>query len=218
MSKECQECEYFEGFDCDGVPECSCKGGFDNCPFNDELPVVESPFQITIDTTRLTDYISHTISNTVANKTRKIINNQIKSIVTDTYKEEIEKITKKAISSIVDQKIAEFMAGDITIGGGWSEPQRTISREQYLSEVVENELNKRFGSGKIPATIKDDAIEKIERFTNSLRRDINRSIGDLFNKATREALTDNVVNMLMANDTFKKLSDSMNHLLPETKE
>ena len=55
----------------------------------------------------------------------------------------------------------------------------------------------------------------IDDFERKLKDEINAGIKTYFNTATRQILTDNVVSMLMCNDTYKKLSDSMQTFLPK---
>lgn len=217
MSKDCQDCEYFSGFDSDGCSSCDYPNGFEDCPFNAELRSVENATKITIDTEALTEYIGRTISNTVVRETHKIAEEKIKEIVNETCAEEIERLTKKSISEIIDKQVSDFMRGDITVGEGWSGNRRTISREQYMSEIIEACMKKQFDGGEIPKKIREDVERKIYRFTDNMRDRVNRQIRDMFTEATTKALTSNIVKLLMDNDTYRKMSDSMKHLLPENK-
>ena len=173
--------------------------------------------KIEVDTEFLNLYITETLQNTVKSVTEQMVEREIAKIVTDTYMEEIQGLTKSAISRIVDTQVAEFMAGDITIGGGWFEPNRTLPRIDYMSELVQNELGKRFDSASMQESAQREARAAIDKFSKQLKDEINAGVKQYFDAATRQVLTENVVSMLMANDTYRKLSNSMQSFLPEAK-
>ena len=91
---------------------------------------------------------------------------------------------ERQISNIVSAEIDEFMKKDITIGGGWSEPERTLTRQQYLSEMVETELNKRFKGNELKNYAENEARKAIDKFNEKLRSEINSGIKNYFNEAT----------------------------------
>ena len=38
--KDCKNCKYFCGYDySDGTPICEHNGGYEACPYNDQLPI-----------------------------------------------------------------------------------------------------------------------------------------------------------------------------------
>lgn len=220
MSRDCKDCEYFGGWDeSDGTPYCGYEGGYKFCPFNSEANVAEKNMmdgvKFEIDAGFLTDYIRETLKNTVHSVTLKVVESEIGKIVTDTYKDQVKALTQSAIEKIVDAQVTEFMGGDITIGGGWLEPERTITRTAYMSELIEKELGKRFDSDKMKGLAEQEARSAINQFSKSLKEDINSGVKQYFDAATRQVLTENVVSMLMSNDTYRRLSDSMNSFLPE---
>jgi len=51
--------------------------------------------------------------------------------------------------------------------------------------------------------------------SREMKDEINAGINAYFNNATREVLTDNVVSMLMNNETYQRMAQSMKHFLPE---
>lgn len=214
MSKECRECDYFFGYDDVGCPECEVEGGYEQCPYNDEAPSGKgNGSRIEIDTEFFTEYIRHTMKNTFHREARRIAEDEIRHFAKDEYEKQVRAITEEEVRRIVAEQIAEFMAGDVTVGGGWDSPSRTIPRNQYMSELVKKELERLEKDRGIVETCKKVAGETIEKFSRSVKDQVNRAIKDTFDTATRDALTANVVNMLMANDTYKKLSDSMTNVL-----
>lgn len=217
--KDCRECEHFDGWDySDGTPICDYEGGFENCPFCHEANTKKNGMKIEIDVDFLTDYIRHTLQNTAHSAAVSIAEREVKAIIDDTTKAAVKEATEEAIRVQVDKHVAEYLAGDITVGGGWCEPQRTLPREQYMAELIQKELDAKFKSDAIKNKATEIARAEIERFAKGLRDDINRSIKECFNAATRHALTENVVSMLMSNETYQRLSNSMNSFLPTKNE
>ena len=70
MSRECENCPHFGGFDEDGCPDCDLYTSFSACPYNAECPVKEekqsdTAIKIEVDTEFLNLYIIETLQNTV---------------------------------------------------------------------------------------------------------------------------------------------------------
>lgn len=217
--KECKDCEFFNGYDYDdGTSLCEYDGGYENCPYNDESKTINNGMKIEIDTVFMSDYIKHTLKNTIESKTISIAKEEIQKLITDDLKNSVRQEIKKQLEEAVSKEIAEFMSKDITIGGGWSEPERTLTREQYLAETIEKELSAKFKSNALRDYAQREAENAINKYDKALRDDINKGVKTYFDSATREILTQNVVSMLMSNDTYQKLSNSMNTFLPQNKE
>lgn len=217
--KECKDCEFFNGYDYDdGTPLCEYDGGYENCPYNDESKTINNGMKIEIDTGFMHDYIKHTLKNTIEGKAVSIAQNEIKKLITDELRKKVIEEIERQLKDVVSSAIADFMGKDITIGGGWSEPERTLTREQYLAETIEKELSLKFKSDTLRDYAKRETEKAINTYDKALRDDINKGIKNYFDAATREVLTQNIVSMLMDNDTYQKLSNSMNTFLPERKE
>ena len=217
--KDCRECEYCNGFDWeDGTPCCEYDGGYEKCPFNDVSDLKKEGIKIEIDTGFMSDYIRHTLKNTIESKAINIASNEVKNLVTEDIRQRVKDEMGEQIEKVVSQSISEFMQKEITVGGGWSEPERKLTREQYLSETIENELKHQFKSDAIKSYAQKEVKSAIDKYDRNLRDEINAGIKTYFDTATREVLTQNVVSMLMSNDTYKKLSDSMQTFLPNKAE
>lgn len=151
MSRRCEDCDYYGGrrWD-DGEVKCHYDSGYECCPYNDEAPTeTEDKTKIVIDASYFTEYIRNTLKNTFGGEARVIAEREIKEIVKSEYESCIKQVTQETISKIVEQQVADFMAGDITVGGGWAEPSRTLSREAYMSELVEKKLGEVFKNDSI---------------------------------------------------------------------
>ena len=217
---QCKKCEYFLGYDhADGTTICDYPGGYENCPYCDESNVKSDGVTIQIDSGFMSDYIKATIMNTIERSAKDIASEKIKSIITDELRNEILSEMEAGIKSAVAKEIENFFKGEITVGGGWMNPERKLKRNEYLSELVQDELKKKFdgSTSTLREEVSKAARNEIEKFSKKLRDDINSQIKQVFSDTTRQALTDSVVNMLMCNDTYKKLAESMEKLLPDGK-
>lgn len=213
--KECKDCELCNGFDySDGTPHCSYDEGYEACPYNDIADTKESGVKLEIDTDWMQAYITHTVENSIQSKSEKYVKEAVAEIVNGEIKSTIEKITTAKINEVLDKSIEAYMSSDITIGGGWSTPARTLTHEEYLGEIIKEELDERFGDAKLSDNIRSEIVRQIDRFTNNVKKDINAKTSELFTTMMRKTLTDNVVNLLMDTETYQKLSNSMSALLP----
>lgn len=219
MSKECRECDHFNGWnDDDGTPYCEVDGGYEKCPYNDLAPTFrKNKSVIQIDVEFFTEYIRDTIHNTFESEAHEIAVREIEKIVEDEYRSVVKSLTVEAVKQIVDRQVSEFMAGDITVGGGWAEPTRTLPRNEYLAELVQKKLEEALSKNNTIEYAKKAASEEIEKFARRCRDSINAGIKQRFDETMRQTLTDNVVNLLMASDTFAGLASSVERLLPDGK-
>ena len=213
--KDCKDCEFFEGYDySDGTPYCDCEGGYEMCPYNDTAQVKNNGIKIEIDAGFMHDYILHTLKNTISGNAISIASVEIKKLITDDVKKRVLGEIDNQIKTVVSDAISDFMSKEITIGGGWSAPERKLTRSEYLSESIEKELGNRFKADAIKSYAEREVKSAIDKYDRKLRDEINAGIKTHFDAATREVLAENVVSMLMCNDTYKRLSKSMQTFLP----
>lgn len=213
--KDCENCDYFGGwYDYhDGTPDCDFKGGYENCPYNKGGSVKEDPFKITLDIPEINEFINHTISNTLHDAVYNMIDNQVHNVVRDSIKDLAKSYVEEKLKSTIDEEIASFMKKDITIGGNWNEPAKTISREQFLSDTISKELEKKLDSSVATDIVKNYCGSTIRNAIDKLKSDVNSKIKSTFDEETRRALSENIIQVLMAGDTFQRLSDSMGRLI-----
>jgi hypothetical protein len=212
--KDCENCEYFDGYDYDdGTPNCIIKGRYENCPYNKGGSVKEDPFKITLDVPEINEFINHTISNTLHDAVYNMIDNQVHNVVRDSIKDLAKSYVEEKLKSTIDEEIASFMKKDITIGGGWGEAAKTISREQFLSDTISKELEKKLDKNAATNIVQTYCHGTIISAIDKLKSDVNSKIKSTFDEETRKALSDNIIQVLMAGDTFQRLSDSMGRLL-----
>lgn len=216
--KDCKECNYFEGYDySDGTPICHHPQGFENCPYCHEADVKKEGVSIRVDSGFMTDFIRHTIMNTIETEAKDIAKQEIKNLITDGIRKTITKTMEEAVKSVIDTELENFMNGKITVGGGWLEPDKEMTRREFMAETIDKEMKNRFGAETVKREAENQVRNAIEKWTRDLRDSINKEVKKIFSDTTRAALTENVVNLLMCNDTYKKLAESMNSFLPAGK-
>lgn len=210
--KDCKDCKYFEGYNYDdGTPDCPYNNG--GCPYNVEGYAKEDEFKITLDIPEITGFIKHTIHNTVKSSIYQLIESHVKSIVDDEIKNVAEAYVKESLQKVIDDEIRGYMNKDITVGGGWKESERTLTRNEYLSKCISEALDEKLKPKAIKNIVTESCRSAIDSNLSKIKNDVNQGIKKNFDDATRKALSDNVVSMLMAGDTYKRLSDSMGNLL-----
>ena len=211
----CEKCDYFEGYNEDGVVECEHKYG--GCPYDEDSKgnFIPKTMKIEMDATEMLSDIVHEVSRRVLADTHKIAEGMIREIITEKLQKEIIDYTRSAIADVVNAEISQFMQNPIKVGGGWNEPVRELSREAYMSEIVSKKLNDALDKEGIAKIVNDRADRQIREFTEGVKDRINRKLKDQFNDAMKEQLSQNIIQLLLANDTYQKLQQSMTNLLPE---
>lgn len=212
--KDCKDCEYFNGYDYDdGTPHCDHDGGYNNCPYCYEGDVEEDKCKITLDMPDITTFIKHTVENTVRKAVYEMIDNCIKSTVKGEIEDKAKAYVDESLKKVIDDEIKAYMQKDITIGGGWKEPERKMSRNEYLAECTSKVVNDNLSPEKICDTVRNYCKSTINGALDRIKTDVNAGIKAQFDETTRKTLSENVVTILMAGDTYKRLSDSMGRLL-----
>lgn len=212
--KDCKDCEYFNGYNYDdGTPECDYEGGYEACPYCCEGDVEEDKCKIILDMPDITTFIKHTVANTVEKAVYDMIDNCVKSMVKDKIEDIAEAYVNESLKTVVDDEIKAYMQKEITIGGGWREPERKLSRNEYLAECTAKVIDEKLNPEKVADIVRNYCQRTIDDNVASIKVAVNTGIKTQFDETTRKALSDNVVSMLMAGDTYKRLSDSMERIL-----
>ena len=164
-----------------------------------------------------------------------VINSNIENIV----KQETDGIIRskvnessETIENIVNEKITEFVndyfkTATITVGGGWNDPIKTYGIEEYIKLQIAERIEKQQIEVKDSYNTKfvsfndyckqvfdvDKAVKKaLDDFMKALSNSINQNINDMFNDATRRALSESVLNLLSKNETFQNMQDSIKQI------
>lgn len=164
------------------------------------------------------------IATAVKKTLKKEIIAELKKSVLEDLKDDIQ----KNISTMSEEIVHEVYENEKVILGGWGEEKQEITVKQYLLNTIKGS----FKDGKFITKEKDrrgdvktkevsieayinskidfSAIQKdIDREIDSIRKDINSRIKDMFDSSTRQMLSDNVLQVLMANETYQKIQSNI---------
>lgn len=204
---KCQECDYYNGMDWEtGEQRCSLDG---ECIYTNKTDRFEHEIKISIDI----DDMQRRIENAFASSINKRVDEFLHNMVKERYEALIEEKMPEKVDELLEQKMAEFMEEPIHIGGGWDEPDRTLTRNAYITELINKRLDKCFNAQKISDEVAKSVDSKIRSFAKSAQQEANRKIDSIFTSAMKTNITDSIVNVLMDNETYRKLSDNVQHLI-----
>jgi len=221
MSKDCKECDYCGRMEYDtGYIPCEYDGP---CPYNEESEPKVEGMTVTFDIENIETIMRHTVSNSLRNYVREIAYDLVKKKVNDLWKHQLQDATETALEKYVEKCLAEFMSGKISISHGWDDSEE-LTRETYFGQIIEKKLDKATSKNSIDDLL-DNQVKKamaemqknIEDNVSNFKKDTVTKLNNIFDSAMRANLTDAVVGMLMSNETYQKLSNSIK-LLGKNKE
>ena len=182
--------------------------------------------KINIDMENLSTIIEHAVNKNVdaaINETIKII---IFEWIQDNYKDAIESIVEQKAKEYVNEYLGNAI---ITVGGGLSDEElKTIPLETYVkskfSDIIRDEMltvKRSRGWDNYTETISfkeyidsqldPSAIVKkeLEPFLKNVKAEINEKVKKTFDSSAKAMLSDAVYNILMCNDTYKKMQNNI---------
>lgn len=179
--------------------------------------------KITLEMDNLQSAVESAINTNITNIVEQEVDALIKAKV-DESAELIKDIINEKITIFVNEY---FKTATITVGGGWNDPVKTYTIEEYIrlqiAEKIENQQIE-VKDGYNTRTISyndyckqifdvDKAVKKaLTDFMNSTAKSINQNINDMFNDAARRALSKSVLNLLSKNETFQNMQDSIKRI------
>ena len=154
----------------------------------------------------------------------------VKDAVDKKVKESIETVVSKNLASFVDDYIKNTQ---VKVGGGyWVEsPEETLTVEQFIKRQLKDQMESKTlkckKEGKKSSYDSDyenvsfetyinrtfdvtSLIQKeLDSFMNSTKKEINAKIKESFTSTTKNMLSESVFNVLMNNDTYRKIQDNV---------
>lgn len=164
------------------------------------------------------------IANEVRRTLKKEIVAELKKEVLDGIKEDIQ----NNIAAMSEEIVREVYENEKVILGGWGQEKQEVSIKQYLLNAIRDSFKDgkfihrerdSWGDWKtkevsieqyINGKIEFSAVQKdIDREIDRIRKDINSRIKEMFDSSTRQMLSDNVLQVLMANETYQKIHSNI---------
>lgn len=164
----------------------------------------------------------------IATAVKKTLKKEIIADLKKSVLEDLKDDIQKNIATMSEEIVREVYENEKVILGGWGEEKQEVSVKQYLLNAIRDSfkdgkfITKEKGRwGDVETTevsikeyidkkINFSAIQKdIDREVDGIRKDINRKIEDIFNSSTKQMLSDNVLKVLMANETYQKIQSNI---------
>lgn len=187
--------------------------------------------KVTIDLENLQNIIESALNKNIETVVKEKVSDLISEQIENTAKEQIEEICNKRMSDFVEEYIKTTK---ITVGGGFysDDEIKEYTVEQYiknqLAEIMKNQsfkIYKKDNYGRnqekevtfdyfVKETFDVNSIVKkeIEAFVSQTKRKISDNIKSVFDNATKNMLSENVFNILMASESYQKINDSIKRL------
>lgn len=180
--------------------------------------------KLTLDLSNLEGVLQESLELTVKNAVDEAIKSMCNQMVSDNLKE----LIKEGVGEKISQYVDEYMATTkIEIGGGFwdSTPKETLTVEEYIKRQLSSTLDKgkfyirdgysnpkevsfsEYVNNKFNLTSEVDA--RITKFMEDIKYDVNKKIKQQFDDATKKTLSDTMIQLLSANDTFVKIQENI---------
>lgn len=168
---------------------------------------------------------------------KEAIKSELRPEIADEIREEIKTEIKadimERLKSSIPDETAEYLKGImreiydnevVVVGGGWDKAPEEYSLKDYIiAQTKERIVNNNCGSKKSYSHVsfsewfRDECVSAdIEKIINKeikeIRADINMKVKTMFDSETKEMLSATVLNMLMANDTYKKIESNISSI------
>lgn len=186
--------------------------------------------KIEFDTANFANGIILDVVKTVKDNLKNEIINTIKKEVLSNINEEI----KNNVHSIVREIVLNYIEEDKVIlnKSAWDSEVEEISVKQYTKNCIKDIIET--GKFRVPVVnsygkstynnytfeeyvkenlqINEDVKKYLDKNIDDIRKTINQDIKDIFNESTKTMLSNTIVQLLMANSTYKELETSLSTL------
>lgn len=200
-------------------------------PTQEEIDEMESACSTEVDFDFKNLVINFDVENFAKGIAREVKRTLKREVISELRKEVLENIEEdilENISTISEGIVREVYENEKITVGAWGKETREVPVKEYLLE----EMQKSFERGKflikkrspyggyeptevgireyIDDKIDFSVIQKgIDKEIDSIRKDINARIKDMFDSSTRQMLSDNILQVLMANETYQKIQSNV---------
>ena len=143
--------------------------------------------------------------------------------------EDIQSEIKNSVSKITEELVGEIYENEIIkIGGGWGTDPKEYTVKQFIMEQIKNSFQDgevkikrkdRYGDWKTEKVSFTDWVtsecvtgevqKHVDGQMKAVRDEINRKVKEIFDESTRSMLSENVMGILLANDTYRKIENSI---------
>lgn len=142
---------------------------------------------------------------------------------------EVQPVIKELIQSGAKDFVANLMTeitekDEITIGGGWDSTAKTITYKDFVKQEVKqrvesgeirmrdnrgNDRTVKFKDYIIDNCVNAEIVKYMSNEVDSIRKDINSRVKDIFDTQTKNMLSETVMSVIMSSDTYRKIDGNI---------
>lgn len=178
------------------------------------------------------------LENIVQTTLEKNLGNVVKEQIADIVKKTADNLIKDTINTQVSKNFQHFVDEYITtkkikVGGSYwdNEPEQEYTVEQYIKQQLKEKLDskklklKQMDSyGRYTNNYEEVSFEtyisrqfdpnemikkKLDAFMDDIRRQVNTTMKETFDNSTKSMLSNAVLNILSANDTYRQIENNI---------
>lgn len=169
------------------------------------------------------------IINAVVSGLKDQLKSEIMREIKGTVLEDIQSDIKDSVAKITEELVREIYEKEvIKIGGGWGVDPKEYTVKQFMMEQIKGSFQDgevkikrkdRYGdwrTDKVSFTdwvtsecVTGEVQKHVDGQMKAVRDEINRKVKEIFDESTRSMLSENVMGILLANDTYRKIENSI---------
>lgn len=160
------------------------------------------------------------LKNQIVTEIKYEVRNMVIADIKKEVKEEIvnkefEKTLRQNIQELITQEVLKIFDEGITITNSWGEEKETKTFRQIVKEQTKDVLEDRgyysrsTYKDKFEEELKKTIRNEIENNMEKTTKETKQQIQEVFNEATQKQLSSTMFDLLMQNDTYQKLNNSM---------
>lgn len=161
-----------------------------------------------------------------------VITNSVNSLAENAVQKNAKVIIEKIVNREISKYIRQYIeTATIAIGGGWNEEFKTFTVKEYLQNQINECLETRTfktkdtygGSSNISfedfvkkqINMNNEIEKKLQGFVKEIRKDVGENINQVFTDSIKNALSETVLQMLTATETYKNISNQVKMIASE---
>lgn len=162
------------------------------------------------------EFLKKQIVNEIKYKVKEMVINEIKAETKEEFiTNEFKEILKDSIQELITQEALKIFDEGITITNSWGEEKETKTFRELVKEqtkeVLEggNYYSRECYKDRFKKELKRTIEREIESIMEKTTKETKQQIQEVFNSATQKQLSDTMFDLLMQNETYQKLNNSI---------
>ena len=162
------------------------------------------------------EFLKKQIVNEIKYKVKEMVINEIKAEAKEEFiTNEFKEILKDTIQELITQEALKIFDEGITITNSWGEEKETKTFRELVKEQTKEALEDRnyysreCYKDRFKKELKKTIEHEIESIMEKTTKETKQQIQEVFNEATQKQLSDTMFDLLMQNETYQKLNNSI---------